>query len=311
MSELLPPSIDPIAAARWASLAASAERAPWLHEEVARRMAERLQIIRLPVTRWAHWEPRRGGLQGHALVSRHYPGAKAFLVQAAADQGVGQQEAAARPAVRSWLERIGFGRSALQSGVVPPEGDMQMVWANMLIHQVADPAALLAQWHRSLATDGFVMFSCLGPDTLSELRALYAHLGWPPPTHEFTDMHDWGDLLVAAGFSEPVMDMERITLTFESPSRLLEELRGLGRNLNLRRFQGLRGRAWLERLEDFMQERMRLTQGGAQGEPGPLALSFEVIYGHAIKPAPRARVAPRTEIPLDDMKAALRERKKP
>jgi len=188
---------------------------------------------------------------------------------------------------------------------------MQMVWANMLIHQMADPAALLAQWHRALASDGFVMFSCLGPDTLSELRALYAHLGWPPPTHEFTDMHDWGDLLVAAGFSEPVMDMERITLTFESPSRLLEELRGLGRNLNLRRFQGLRGRAWLERLEDSMQERMRPTQGGAQREPGPLALSFEVIYGHALKPAPRARVAPRTEIALDDMKAALRERKKP
>jgi malonyl-CoA O-methyltransferase len=62
------------------------------------------------------------------------------------------------------------------------------------------------------------MFSCLGPDTLRELRALYAALGWPPPAHEFTDMHDWGDMLVASGFAEPVMDMERITLSFATPS---------------------------------------------------------------------------------------------
>ena len=59
------------------------------------------------------------------------------------------------------------------------------------------PQALIAQWHRALAVDGFLMFSCLGPDTLRELRALYRALGWPPPAHDFTDMHDWGDMLVA------------------------------------------------------------------------------------------------------------------
>ena len=76
------------------------------------------------------------------------------------------------------------------------------------------------------------MFSCLGPDTLRELRGLYRALGWPPPAHDFTDMHDWGDMLVHAGFAEPVMDMERITLTWETPQRLLEELRELGANLH-------------------------------------------------------------------------------
>ena len=86
----------------------------------------------------------------------------------------------------------------------------------------------MAQWHRALAVDGYLMFSCLGPDTAKELRAVYADMGWPPAGHAFTDMHDWGDMLVQAGFAEPVMDMERITLTFATPQRLLEELRELG-----------------------------------------------------------------------------------
>ena len=117
-----------------------------------------------------------------------------------------------------------------------------MLWANMALHLSADPQALMGEWQRALATDGFLMFSCLGPDTLRELRALYAALGWPPPSHEFTDMHDWGDMLVQTGFAEPVMDMERITLSFATPQRLLRELRELGANLHPERFPALRGR---------------------------------------------------------------------
>ena len=112
-----------------------------------------------------------------------------------------------------------------------------MVWANMCLHNHADPLALMQQWHSHLATDGFLMFSCLGPDTLQQLRAVYAANGWPEPCHQFTDMHDWGDMLVQAGFAEPVMDMERITLTYSSPESLLQELRELGRNLHMNRFR--------------------------------------------------------------------------
>ena len=95
-------------------------------------------------------------------------------------------------------------------------------------------------------------------------------------------MHDWGDMLVRAGFAEPVMDMERITLTFSSPVRLIEELRTLGRNLFPGRFQGLRGRQWKAALEAALAQR--------QGE-GVLSLTFEVIYGHALRPAPRLPVS--------------------
>lgn len=309
MSELLPPSIDPIAARRWADLAEGAERAPWLHEEVARRMAERLQVIRMPVSQWAHWEPVRGGMQGHALVARHYPGSDSFLVRANPAAAGTPVEAGRKTFARGLFQRLGRGRASEATGVAPPDASMQMVWANMLAHHSPDPAALMAMWHRALVTDGFVMFSCLGPDTLKELRSMYARLGWAPPSHEFTDMHDWGDLLVSAGFAEPVMDMERVTLTFESPARLLEELRGLGRNLNVARFPALRGRHWFNELQAAMQEHLRLPPQEPGQPPGPLALSFEIIYGHALKPALRPRVAPQTEIALTDMRAALRDRR--
>ena len=179
-----------------------------------------------------------------------------------------------------------------------------MLWANMLLHMAADPQALIARWHQALAVDGFLMFSCLGPDTLRELRALYRTLGWPAPSHEFTDMHDWGDMLVQAGFAEPVMDMERIVLTFETPQRLLQELRELGRNLQPARFAGLRGRAWRSQLHAALAR--ELADGG-QG--GRLTLSFEVVYGHAFKPRPRMTMAAQTTVSLDDMRQVLRGRK--
>jgi malonyl-CoA O-methyltransferase len=155
-------------------------------------------------------------------------------------------------------------------------------------------------WHKLLDTDGFLMFSCLGPDTLRELRDLYARQGWPEPAHEFTDMHDWGDMLVEAGFAEPVMDMERITLTFETPNRLLAELRELGRNLHIQRFAGLRGRRWHVQLTQLLMGLARPEEGGR------LALSFEIVYGHALKPRPRAKLSAQTEIGLDQMRQMLR-----
>jgi len=84
-------------------------------------------------------------------------------------------------------------------------GAIDLVWSNMALHWVADPLAALRGFHRVLAAGGLLMFSTLGPDTLAELRAA-AGAG---RVHCFADMHDLGDMLLAAGFAEPVMDMER------------------------------------------------------------------------------------------------------
>ena len=284
-----PPTIDPVAAARWQQ--AAPPRSPWLHEEVGRRMEDRLQWIRLQPAAWADWEPVRGGLKAHALVERRYPHAARLV--AATDAG--RTREAMKSVARPWWRRI--GESSARIGALP-DGQAQMLWANMALHLGADPQALIAQWHRALAVDGFLMFSCLGPDSLRELRKVYLTLGWPPPAHEFTDMHDWGDMLVHAGFAEPVMDMERITLTWDSPVKLLAELSELGSNFHLARFAALRGRRWRTELETALAS-------GLGGLDGRLALTFEVIYGHAMKPAPRVRVSGESAVSLQDMRTLL------
>jgi malonyl-CoA O-methyltransferase len=285
MSSQRPPTIDAQAARHWQRL--PSEPSPWLHEEVARRMEERLAWIKLQPKNWAHWEPVRGGLQAQALLARRYPDAACFMVEADAMKA----QYAAKITSKPWWQASRWTAKPTRFEM-PAEGAVQMLWANMALHMAADPLALMAQWHHALAVDGFLMFSCLGPDTLQELRALYQTLGWPTPTHEFTDMHDWGDMLAGVGFAEPVMDMERIVLTFESPERLLQELRGLGRNLQPQRFTGLRGRQWYQQLLEALSQ-------------APLQLTFEVIYGHAFKPAPKLTVSAHSEISLPDMRAAL------
>lgn len=285
-----PPTIDPAAAARWHARAPASS--PWLHEEVGRRMQERLQWIKREPAAWLDWEPVRGGLQAHAAVAGRYPGARRFVVEDAP----ARRQVAKQHLDKPWWQRLRGSQPALAA---PADGGVQMLWANMALHLVADPQALIARWHRALAVDGFLMFSCLGPDTVRELRALYAALGWPPASHDYTDMHDWGDMLVHAGFAEPVMDMERLQLTFETPARLLAELRELGANLHPGRFGGLRGRRWRASLEQEIAQALR-------GPDGRLGLSFEIIYGHAFKPAPRARVSAESAVDLQDMRAMLR-----
>jgi malonyl-CoA O-methyltransferase len=186
---------------------------------------------------------------------------------------------------------------------LPAEGTANMLWANMHLHDAHEPLDMLAQWHKTLAVDGYVMFSCFGPDTLKELRSVYAKLGWPAPSHDFTDMHDWGDMLLQASFAQPVMDMERIVLTYETPQKLIQDLRDLGRNLHPNRFPTLRGKAWKAKLEAALAEHL-----ADPNENGRLKLTFEIIYGHAIKPEPRVKLSEHSAVSLQDMRAMLQKR---
>lgn len=292
-----PPSLDAGAAARWQALAQAQglrDGAPWLHEEVARRMAERLGWIAKPPVSWLHWAGVPGGLQGHTRVAAVYPDAACFMQDARVEYAQEAINLIAKP----WWNPARWRATPLRTEA--PADGVGMVWANMALHMDADPQGLLQRWLAMLQVDGFVMFSCLGPDTLRELRALYAAQGWGNPSHDFTDMHDWGDMMVQAGFAEPVMDMERITLSFETPQRALQELRGLGRNLRAGRFGALRGRAWQADLLAAMQREL-----ADPNDQGRIKLTFEVVYGHAYKPAPRMRVRENSSIPLAQMRAAL------
>ncbi|MEO7952679.1 MAG: methyltransferase domain-containing protein [Polaromonas sp.] len=286
-----PPTLDPQAVSHWQKTAPLSS--PWLHEEVASRMLDRLQWIKLQPRAWAHWGALRGGLAAHAELVKKYPDSACFVAEVQEERLKLATKIIAKPwwSPGQWLG----GATRFE---MPAQGSVDMLWANMALHESAEPLALLGQWHRALKVGGFLMFSCLGPDTARELRAIYAQLGWPPAGHELTDMHDWGDMLVQTGFAEPVMDMERITLTYETPGRLLEELAELGRNFHPARFPALRGRAWKARLEQALAERLT-------GKDGRLSLTIEVIYGHALKAAPKVRVSPLSAVSVADMRSML------
>jgi malonyl-CoA O-methyltransferase len=274
---------------------ARVQQPPWLHGEVARRMAERLAVIRATPSAVLDWWGHLGA-SADALATA-YPKARRIVVE---PMPALAQRSAAAAASPWWSPRRWTGRKAevvLEADV--PAAAAQLLWANMMLHAAPDPPALMARWRRALSVDGFLMFSCFGPDTLAELRAVYRAAGWQAPAIEFTDMHDIGDALVHAGFADPVMDQEHLTLTWATPGALLDELRILGANTHAARFAGLRTPRWRGRLEDALRSRL----AGADGRP---SLSFEIVYGHAFNPAPRARVAERTEVSLDAMRAMVK-----
>jgi malonyl-CoA O-methyltransferase len=156
---------------------------------------------------------------------------------------------------------------------------VSLVWSNMALHWAQDIAEAISEFHRVLEVDGLLMFSTVGPDTLKELRSAFSAFGGPPHVHGFIDMHDIGDMLVAAGFAAPVMDTETITLTYGDPAAMAAELRASGQSCALQsRSRGLLGpRRW-------QAIRARLEQNARDGR---VPATVEVVYGHAWKPAPR------------------------
>ena len=154
-------------------------------------------------------------------------------------------------------------------------GSVDLVWSNMALHWAADPLAALREFHRVLALEGLLMFSTLGPDTLGELRSAAG----AARVHPFADMHDLGDMLVAAGFAEPVMDMERVNMLYADGEALLADLRASGQTCALTcRARGLAGRRFRAALTEKL---------AAQRRAGKLSVSYEVVYGHAWKAAPK------------------------
>jgi malonyl-CoA O-methyltransferase len=282
-------AIDRVALQRWQQRQALAPEPPWLHGEVARRMAERLQIMKRVPTVVIDWWSRSGA--SSEMLRAAYPQAQQLRVESAA---VMQRPKAAAP----WwsAQRWRADDPVAESNV--PDAQAQLLWANMMLHAVADPGALLAQWRKALSMEGFVMFSTLGPDTLKTLRQTYRDAGWGVAHAPFVDMHDLGDMLVRAGFADPVMDQEVLRLTWATPDTLLTELRALGINADPARYAGLRTPRWRARLDAALA-----AHAGADGR---IALEFEIVYGHAFNPPPRLAVAGETRLSAADLQRMAR-----
>ena len=155
---------------------------------------------------------------------------------------------------------------------------VELVFSNLALQWCA-PEAVFAECARTLAQGGLFLFSTFGPDTLKELRGAFAAVDSREPVNTFVDMHDLGDGLVRAGFVDPVMEMEMLTLEYASVEAIARDLKAIGAHTTLPgRARGLSGRdRWKRMAERY--ERLR--------RDGSLPATFEVIYGHAWKGVPR------------------------
>jgi malonyl-CoA O-methyltransferase len=288
--------VDLQALARVRARLAGAVQPPWLHAEAARRMAERLPLIRRTPATIVEWGPRLGG--GSAELRAAYPAARRVAVEWE-EVMHGPRAAAAAPR-RGWRGWFGAREEPPLLPAQVSAGGAELVWSSMGLHGAADPVALLQAWHRALAPEGFLMFCTLGPGSLPELRALYREAGWGPDAAPLVDMHDLGDMMVGVGLADPVMDQELLTLTWPDARAALQELRGLGGNVDRLRHPGLRTPRWRERLCQALQAQAR-TRADAR-----VALTFELVYGHAFKAEPALKVAERTAFSAEQLQRMAR-----
>lgn len=251
-----------------------------LHREVAGRMLERLSYVKVAPGRVLDL----GCATGSAATGLRALYPKAQLV------GLDLAEAMAREAARPepWFARVrGASRVGLCADMAAqPFGHscFGLVWSNLALHWLDDPEPALREANRVLELGGLLMFSTLGPDTLRELRESWATASGETAWHvkRFIDLHDIGDLLVKTGFATPVMDMEKIVLTYADVDGLMADLRatGSGNAMNARR-RGLTGRSQWQGMRAAYE---------ARRTHGRLPATFEVVYGHAWK-APARRNA--------------------
>lgn len=155
---------------------------------------------------------------------------------------------------------------------------VELVFSNLAL-QWCEPARAFAEAARALTAGGLLLFSTFGPDTLKELRAAFAEADSAPHVNHFIDMHDLGDALVKAGLADPVMEMESITLEYDTVLAVARDLKAIGAVNSLpSRSRGLPGRnRWRRMTETY--ERFRRN--------GLLPATWEVVYGHAWKVPPR------------------------
>ncbi len=260
----------------------------FLRREIAARMFERLGLIRI--------EPQRvldaGCGEGDDLLGLQQAFPLAQLLGVDASPEMLAAAAASGDRSRSRAQQLiarflGRRPSALHSAALAcadfaqlplPRAGIDLLWSNLALHWHPQPHRVIAEWARVLRTDGLLMFSCFGPDTFVELREAFAVHAMHDRVLPFVDLHDYGDMLVAAGMATPVMDMEKLTITYPSASKLLAEVRAFGGNPLDGRSRGLAGaQRW---------QRLLGTIAAARDPSGAIRLTVEVIYGHAFRAAP-------------------------
>lgn len=172
---------------------------------------------------------------------------------------------------RRWLSRAACVRS--EPGRLPlADHAVDVVFSNLALAAVDDPAPVAADVSRVLRRDGLFVFATLGPDSLGALRHAWEAVDDGPHVQRFLDMHDLGDLLVRAGLRDPVLDVDRLQLEYESPAALFRDLGAAGaRNFLAGRQRSLTGRGRFRRMLAALDE---------QNAGGKIRIELEIVYGH-------------------------------
>ncbi|MBU3693410.1 MAG: malonyl-ACP O-methyltransferase BioC [Rhodocyclaceae bacterium] len=245
-----------------------------LQREVGSRMLERLDYIRLQPQRIVDLGCGTGAWLGP--LRQRFRGADVTGIDLALPM---LQTAAARDTFwRRLLARPSATLVCAGAEALPlPNGSADLVWSNLMLQWLPDPQPALAEAWRVLRPGGLVMFSTFGPDTLRELREAFAG-GGHAAVNRFADMHDIGDALVQLRYADPVMDAERLELTYADFDGVVRDLRVIGAtHLHGGRSRGLGGRArWALARQRYEAHRRA---------DGRLPATFEAVYGHAWKPA--------------------------
>lgn len=287
MSDVNAPPLDKNKARRSFGRAAKHyDEAAVLQHEIGRRMLERLDYVR--------HEPAvildigcGTGVATEALMKR-YPKAQVFALDFAMPM-------LAQTCKRGrWLRRPRCLCADLDHLPLADQS-VDLVFANAALQWSIEPARAFADISRVLRPGGLLMFSSFGPDTLMELRAAWAEVDGQPHVHNFTDMHDYGDMLMAAGLADPVMDVERMTVTYTDAMKLMREVKIIGA-----------GNASAERARGLLSRR-RLIEVCAAYEQfrdadGRLPLTYEVVHGHAWG-ATQRKVDGETRVAVDVLRA--------
>ena len=275
----------------------------FLRREVATRMHERLALVRIA----PQYVLDAGCGEGAdlATLQKHFPQATMLGLDAAPAMlaAAMQMQMAALSAVNRLLQQwlpatMGKGKNP-NAGLLCGDfaqlplgvNAVDLVWSNLALHWHPQPDRVFAEWRRVLRQDGLLMFSCFGPDTFKELRAAFAVVDSAPHALPFVDMHDFGDMLVNAGFSTPVMDMETLTVTYGSVEKLMDDVRAWGGNPLGNRRRGLLGRRAWQRVVEVLEK--------SRQADGKIPLTFEIIYGHAFRPAPKTRASGESIVRFD------------
>lgn len=150
------------------------------------------------------------------------------------------------------------------------DASIDVIFCNLMLAWTDYPDAVFQEVARVLRKDGLFVFSTLGPDSLREVREAWQAVDEGAHVARFADMHDIGDALVRAGLRDPVLDVDRLALSYHDPGALLRDLTAAGARNTLRnRQRGLMGRRRFRRFTETL-----FASGATR------SLTLELVYGH-------------------------------